>query len=722
MENCFSHENNCTCRGGKIVRQTPSVLAERILSQEISDSFGEFFTDILSKCIELQHAQNTCPVFIAVITRRCFVLFFAYYEMLCWYIKNPNAKRPSFWESYKLEELKQFSEAFINCVISDNAAWAMAYDMVKQYAETGIFPKLIVVDELLFHGRALNGFLYGFEKRLLHAKSLVKKYFIPEISDKEWIQNVFLKNLIIRVANRNIGSSVLLSRYQENLIRNNPNTDLDIESWRNRSIAYAQYVSVCGINNSGFTPGIAMPVHQDPNFTSHSDSIFTRVHTQLQGIDQDTWLYFYPSVRQPQMICTVRCKQSQTDEKKNLYVPFLILDHILPEQLFKLHCQLLEQARSDGMLKVASLLERMDNVFWTEENSQRKLLVPWFAQTTDLILTIWLMKRFLREVKGASQEQIAEIWKDAVAWEPLIGNFRSYNINDPIRKETLAALQELWNWEPAQPLETYFGIYTANARPLTVDWMDLHPTDGSIPLGENSSLVQCLEDTISKMGFEAERNAYTLYGSGLSFSDEALSSWGDNHSLDTLLEKLHRQTQSYVSVLKQVNIYQVLAVITQAMDLGVLGMNTIFDKQPCADRMRYEENPYEIYSRQRAGEASLFLMPIRYQNLLAVLSEIQSRRKGDLEGAAFDLNHFVDGLVAENAAQCIPITNDITVPADQLKRSLYSAYEMFVQGGQKIREWQCSLQDRRIPLDQQEKIGEINRSIKTRFLWAYRNL
>lgn len=704
------------------MQQTPDALAERILSKKISDAFGDFFTDVLKKSADFKHTQSTRPVFIAVITRRCFVLFFAYYEMLCWYIKNPNAKRPSFWENYELEELKELAEVFTNCVISDNAAWAMSYDMVKQYRETGMFPKLIAVDELLFHGRALNGFLYGLEKRLLHAKALVEEQFDAKMSNEEWIQNVFLKNLTIRVANRSVGASVLLSRYQENLILNNPNTELNIESWRNRSIAYAQYVSVCGINNAGFTLGIAIPAYQELDFPGCSGSLFTRVHTQLQDIDQETWLYFYPSVEQPRMICTVRCKQSHTDEKKNLYVPFLILDHILPEQLFELHCQLLKQARTDGMLKVASLLERMDNIFLAEENSQRELLVPWYAQTTDLILTIWLMKRFLREVKGVSYEQITEMWKDAVAWEPLVGNFRSYSINDPIRKETLAALQEVWSWEPAKPLETYFSVYTANAKPITVDWMDLRPADSSVTLSENSPLVQCLEDTISKMGFEAERNAYTLYGSGLSFSDETLSSWGDNHSLDTLLEKLHAQTQNYPAVFQQINIYQVLAVITQAMDLGVLGMNTIFDKQPCADRIRYEVNPPELYSRQRAGEASLFLMPVRYQNLLAVLSEIQSKRKGDFEGAAFDLNRFVDGLVAENATQCIQITNDISISSDQLKRGLYSAYEMLVQGGQKIREWQCSLQDRRVSLDQQEKISKINRSLKTSFLWVYRNL
>lgn len=708
------------------MQQTPNTLAEHVLSKNIFGGFGEFVTDVLRKSIELRRIYKTRPVFIAVITRRCFVLFFAYYQMLCWYIKNPDAERPSFWKKYLVEELEEFAEVFRNCVITDNAAWSMAYDVVKAYCEKqkegDTVPFLIAVDELLFHGRALNGFLYGLEKRLLHAKSLFEKECAEKVSDEQFIEKIFLQNLIIRVANRNIGSSVLLPRYKENLNKNNPNIDLDIESWRNRSIAYAQYVSICGINNTGFTLGVAIPSCRDQILSKYTKSLFTRVRTQLQDIEQDTWIYFYPSIEQPRMVCTVRCKQSQTDEKKNLYVPFLILDHIMPEQLFNLHQQLLQEAHTDGMEKVASMLERMDNIFSAEENSQKEFLIPWFAQTTDLVLTFWLMKRFLREVKGVSQEEIADVWKDSVDWEPLVSNFRSYNVNDPIQKETFNALQQLWSWEPSKPLEEYFKVYTANAKPLSVDWMDLHPLDGNIVMGENSPLVQCIEDTISKIGFEAERNAYTLYGSGLSFLDEALSSWGDNHSLDTVLEKLHTQTQFYDAVLNRVNIYEVLAVITQAMDLGLLGMNTIFDKQPCADRIRYESNPRELYSRQRAGEASLFLMPIRYRNFLSVLSEIQDKRKEDFEGAAFDLNRFIDSLAADYSAQDIQITNDIFMPAEQLKRSLYSAYEMLVQGGQKIKEWQCGLYDRRLSFEEQEKVSEINRSLKTRFLWTYRNL
>ena len=703
------------------MQQAPHTLAERVLSEGISDRIGLFFADVLNIAKNILLDENARPVLIAVITRRCFVMFFSFYEILLWCIDHPDAKRPEPWKKYTLEELKGLAEVFRNCIITDNAAWAMAYDMVRQYKETGVFPQIIAVDELLFHGRALNRFLFGLEQRLLHATSLYNIKSPATMTNANWIQSVFLQNLFIRVANRSIGKSVLLRRYQANLFENNPDTELAIEAWRNSSIAYAQYVSICGVNNTGFTLGAAVSSTQD-SAPSSSSGRFTRVRTKLQNIEQDTWLYFYPSAENPRLVCTVRCKQSQTDETKNMYVPYLILDHVLPEQLREVHRQLLQEALAQNKLKIAALLGQMDAALYQEDAGQIELIVPWLSQTTDLVLTSWLMKHFLREVRGASEDAIQSVWKDAINWGQLAANFRRFPSEHAAPDETLDALLELWSWEPARPLEAYFDVYIANAAPIKVDWMDCRKVNSETELGENSALVQCLEDTIAKVGLEAERNAYTLYGSGVYFSDETLSSWGDNHSLDTLLEKLHLQADIYTDVLDRVNLYEAVAIIVQAMDLGLLGMNTILDKQPCEDRVRYAAKPRELYTRQRAGEAALFLLPIRYRNLLPVLSEIQAKRQTNFGSAKYDIARFVNSVIAKEPAPVISITNDICMRSKQLERSLCSAYEMLVQGGQQIKEWQCDLHDRRLPNKQQKEVEATNQDLKIRFLQAYRDL
>ena len=317
--------------GGRTVQQTQIAFDGHVLSNDISETFLNFVADVLNSALYFHNTDKTRSVLIAVITRRCYVMFFACYELLLECINQPTDKWPLPWQKYSIDTLKEFINIFRECVITDNAAWAMAYDIVRQYREkhssksSGIgevFPLIITVDELLFHGRALNGFLYGFEKRLLNADSLLTQNSGTQLSIEDSIQNAFLRSLIIRVANRNVGSSVLLPRYQKNLIDNNPGTDLDIMTWRNYSIAYAQYVSVCGINNTGFTLGFVIPTQHDRQVSSNDNSSFTRIQTRLQGIEQDTWLYFYPSVSQPTMICTVRPNSVMFPLNKICMFPF----------------------------------------------------------------------------------------------------------------------------------------------------------------------------------------------------------------------------------------------------------------------------------------------------------------------------------------------------------------------------------------------------------------
>lgn len=700
------------------MQQKPIAPLERILSANIFEGFGGLFTNVLNKALQCCKESNTDPVYVVVITRRCYVLFFSYYTMLCECVQNPDAARPAFWKQYSAEELKDLEDVFKSCVITDNAAWSMAYDIAFDYQKNGSFPRLIVVDELLFHGRALNGFLYGLEKRLLHAESLYLEKFQEPTSPRRSIQEKLLEKLAIYVGNWNANASVLLPRYQKILIQNCPGSALPIETWRNYSIAYAQYVSICNINNVGFSLGISIPTQQDSPVLSNVKSSFTMVSTQLQNIKQNTWLFLFPTAAQPQIICSVRCKQSQTKEKKNLYVPYMIMDHISWKQLTELHRQLLQEAHAAGKEKVAAFLGRLDPVLSDPKNSNKNLLVPWLTQTTDLVLTSWLMKRFLREVKGISQDAISTVWKKSIGWDQLVGSFRSYGVAVQELHKIREALNELWDWEPARLLEEYLAVYVSNAHPISVDWMDLSPVGGNFAATEESPLVQCIEDTISKISLEAERNAYTLYGSGLSFSDEALTNWGDNHSIDTLLEKLQWQTRFYPALSNGINIYEVLAIIIQSMDLGLLGMNTILDRHPYANRRHCS---WELYTRQRAGEAGLFLLPIRYRNLLPVLAEIQEKRNEDLEGATFDLVRFIDNLVSGDFTKSVRIANELCMSADQLKRSLFSAYEMLVLGGQKFKEWQCDLHDRRLPDTIQDVANETDRGLKMHFLSTYWN-
>lgn len=699
--------------------QNQKQLPDQMLSKAISDEFARFFLNVLRQADQSRREDAACPAYIVVVSNRGLVMFFSYLNILRQCAQDPSTDRPAPWKSCTSEELQNLTDVFHDCVITGTATWAMAHDMAKHYLETSAFPQLIFVDELPLHGRALNGFLYGLEKRLLHAEALYAEKGGTVAQSRAPIQNAFLGKLHISVVHQLAGSSVLLPRYQRILNRDNPHsTELPLQTWRNYSIAYTQYASIYSAICTGRTFGFSIQETKDHAAETPGSSTFTRVCTQLQNINQEAWLYFYPDAAHPQIICAVRCQHGHGEDGQALYVPHMILDHISWESLLELHNRLVQEARAGGKHKLATLLRRLDTVL---ADNKASLLVPWISQTTDLVLSTWLLKQFLQDVKGLSTEELAAAYRDRIDLGPLACNFRAFGPADQTQADILSALQELWTWEPSGALGEYLAAYAANGRPISVSWMDAAHPAGDADLTENSPMVQCVEDSLSKISLEAERNAYTLYGSGLSFSDAAMSNWGDMHSMSTLLEKLHAQAETYPAVRGHLNLYETAAILIQTMDLGLLGMNTAFGRQPCVDRMRYEDGPRELYTWIRAGESALFLLPLRHRNLLTVLDEVQEKRKEDLDGAAFDLARFVDSLASGNSAEQIPIAHDLSVPADQLKRSLCSTYELFVLGGQKFKEWECYLHDRRLPAKMQNEVGEADRGLRMYFLSAYRN-
>ena len=400
-------------------------LSVQILSKPCSEEFAHFFLNILQQADQYRLEDQACPVYIVIVSNRGLALFFSYFRTLLDSAQNPDADRPAPWKSCTTEELQNLAAVFRDCVITSSAAWSMAYDIAQTYLESGTFPHLFVVDELPLHGRALTGFLYGLEKRLMHAEALYVEKFGAAAKSRAPIQEVFLDKLHISVVHQLAGASVLLPQYQRILTRDNPpSTELPLQTWRDYSIAYTQYASICGAHLTGRSFGFPVPEVRNHPIEATANSMFTKVCTRLQGIKQETWLYFYPSADHPQVICAVCCQPDHNKGNQTMCVPYIILNHISWDSLLGLHNQLAQEAQASGKRKLAAFLSRLEPVLEDTANSKPSLLTAWIGQTTDLVLSTWLLKRFLRDVKGVSQDELEEAWPDSVDLEPLICNFR----------------------------------------------------------------------------------------------------------------------------------------------------------------------------------------------------------------------------------------------------------------------------------------------------------
>lgn len=670
--------------------KTHLTLQDRILGPQNKAALKNFFTKIFQRCQEFGDE----PYYVPFITRRCHVLIELFWEQ-----ELQSATSKSMTEKWRTIYEQHF--------ITDNALCAMQEDMATYYRESKTFPHILAVDELLYHGRALNSFLFTLQQDLVSCEYPGNE----DSAQAAAMRQAFQERLEIYVFRQSDTSlSFLLGELNGKLKAER----CELPVWRSLSLQFAQLVSVSPVANVAYSWAFRVPPDSDivRDRTTRAavcqTEHFTKVVTQMQNCRQETFLSFFPNAETPRAVCSVRSKVSEVDGdglKQHLFIPFIIFDHLSLPRVCALHRRLAEDAGKAALTDLAAFLVRYDRAAGIEPEQEQKneKYLQWLCTTNDLLLTALLMRRFAAEVLDLHPQD--EAWNqflDLIDWSQIYRNYTAFDVGDDGSRADTAtpvALKQIWFWDTApDALEQYLKFYLEDVPPFA-EGLLVGDTSAAPEIGDlswTSAVVRGVEDAIAHIGYGAERYAYMRYATGIAFSGEALAHWGDNHSLHTLLLLCQKyMAQQNVCA----TLYQVAAVIVQAMDLGLLGMNPVYDWHPDHNGKRKEDMPKEVYTRQRAGEASLFIYPLRYWAFLPVLEEIASRRTGNDTGADFDLKQFI---------RQIPDDTVCIQGAAESKQLLFWHLQQFYKGlqssGQAAADWDFPISDRRQDMETQIRI------------------
>ena len=133
------------------------------------------------------------------------------------------------------------------------------------------------------------------------------------------------------------------------------------------------------------------------------------------------------------------------------------------------------------------------------------------------------------------------------------------------------------------------------------------------------------------------------------------------------------------------DIYKVVAEIIQAMDLGIIGMNTALD------------SPKSSYTLVKAGEQALFVKPIRYRNFIPLFSEIERKYSSDREAILREIRYFTENnseyiLEKDNSLFC-GCSGNAEKDAKKMTKELISFVKELYRSGQTISDWDISLSE-----------------------------
>lgn len=683
-------------------------LMKSILGEETYLGFLTYQKEAFKRCWDIQQKYGEY-YYLVGLTRRCFVLFGdAIAEVLedsdrlqeeksIVSSKEKKIKSDIRELILKLSGFPQDGNAALaydyftkKHYVTDTALRSMLGKLVERYEDTKSFPKLVVLDELLIHGRGLNNFLFHMEQGLAqgYRARLAQKDaddMVQDAASRE-IQSEFVKSLNIMVYAENQSERLLLKRYES---RMTSTVLCSKPQWRSISLRFGQMVSVGLYSNVGFSWSIKYAKIPWRDDEIKNAGFFRAITTHVQSLEQKTYVWFYPSEESPVLASTIRFKRNA--KKELICVPYIMSGVLRWENIYQIHEKLLRLTERQNKKAVTQFLTQNDR-YATKANAYQ--YQRWYTETNDLILSCFLMKKFAREIGETAD------WKDyqkkffddteSIRYNQLLPNFRLHyeETEDDIAD---AALREIWEMDA--DLEELFHDLTQEAEPFSAGELLPERTDlrisANTDLQVDDTIAFAVEDVVAMLGIEAEKSAYFHYAANVIFSDQELINWGRNYSLGIVLQKFQEQLAIYEdSLIERPNLYQFIAILTQAMDLGLLGMS------PSMDALKDQEPNQEIvYTRERAGEAALFILPIRYRYFLKNLDDIDQQYGKMNYLRDWEIEKLVDSLkekdeLAPDSWQVRPHRS-----GSVMKRQLEWFMELIHSSGQTFHEWNIKLND-----------------------------
>lgn len=637
-------------------------IARNILGRHYQYAAEFFFTPYLRCVQEAKPRKETQgeirPLLVVFITRRSNVLSTLFSKIFHLYENYADIERPEYFRNV---DLNGFSLGDIEGThfITDVALIAQSQEIADYYLRNREFPRILIYDELLLHGRALNGLLVsleqGIKKRVKAQKGDFSEWDETQLTDR------FLRALELQVYVRSDETLLLLPRYQKLL---HSQYTCPILTVREISRRFSMLIAASSENNVAYSWNISMPYRSAATeklmkYPEHPDGFFFRT-TRMQFGEIIDGLRPYPDAGRPKAICSIRWKQSslskQQSENALMLVPFIMFGQIPYENSLRLHWQIVEDL---GDLKPrVSFLSVQDSYISEGDHSYAR----WISETNDLVLNSLLCCHFFQSM-GISR-RIKPVYSFVAR------NYASlFCPGQCIQGE----LKVLWDWamenHATGKFERYMDLLLADAPPIwslpespaANTWMELEGAAAE-------KICAAVEDAIIQIADETERHAYEKLHSRIFLRDELLSNWGRYYTIGEMVEKAVSAYGGTASVDQRLSM---IAILVHEMDLGIVGMNAA-----------YKETDGMVSTITRAGEQALFLEPMRYQMFIPVLLEIQKRCRAHLLDLEKEIRRFVDHIVPDRP---------------ELADQLYHFVEKTESLGGKLADWNLILFDDSIP-------------------------
>lgn len=511
--------------------------AQMLLGEEVCEGIQQWYNDTL-----IEDAR-----YVVYVVRRCYMLALI---MEC--ITG---------EKMKDNEEKEF--------LTDASFFLRCEEMADYYRQSRKFPKIMLCDDILIHGRNLNHLLESIEEKLCE---ILDEY------DREEIVSALVTAIQIKVYVCASAPLLLLGRYELNLnykCKENPIFWRKVSSNISTLILRADVANACYVYSEPVTKTVYKKIKSAENWTK----------TVFQNTIERTWIQYNKNENTIKAIYTVRVIQNQMEDKYRV-VPFVFLPNLNEVETEDIKRAIFTSlGRDESWLEIQEYIEKLSQI------SGKRVFNEW--------LTLLISQTILREFHNRFSIN-------------LNSNGRSYqeernklkrNYNCFGEKITFKILDFTIN-QKVLGLKEIDDILSANISEHFI--LEVDSINHSLDLNQKQ-IQQTLENYFYKNGVIEERSAYEL--SQIAYVPSQRRSMRKVRGCCFTLAELN---EGY----NQKEIDYCLAYFLQMMDAGVLAISSYASK-----------NTKVVGFAQfaKAGEQSLQIYPLRMYEYIPLLNQIEKR-------------------------------------------------------------------------------------------------
>lgn len=493
------------------------------------------------------------------------------------------------------DEMSELMRERFDCVMTENALLLQAEQVAKSYLRSGSFPKIMLADDLLVHGRSINRFFQTFQELVLRWIRTLDAEVDPAVFEAD-----FYRSIELWVFSENDTTILLQPELQKSVRRCFIWPE---EKWRDFSVRVANTIYSSNFSNTSYVVSAKLKLrntnraewkklsawmagHQEkkgwirfsPERKGHEDADVIYVHPLAQQYDR-----VFPSVRVYEKADGV------------LLIPYFFAQFTVDEA--KEAVRLLRESREE--CRDGTARKVLDVVDYTANN---EMLYPVMTQMVYLIFSQITLSCFLSDLLDKEALSVRLEYDT----QKIARNFSCYEPGQEAEafSRALDSFCEIC-WGP-ELLDTVCKHFRFSGEPAQID-------DVRSAWCSEEMLLRVMEETIYQQAIEHERRAKkaeSLYISGGRLPANILDVTGERPAhafIASVLSKIQAKMQDLSMNLA------VLYALTHAMDVGDVSLKA---------RAERVDDVYICYSAVRNTELSLSILPRRLGRFYPKMLEV----------------------------------------------------------------------------------------------------